>query len=258
MLGAATAASEEVIGTAAFVRSSSAVISCSRVLCNSLVAFLNSAIPRPIDRPSSGNLRGPKTTRAITKMTMSSGYRENRTWGAPKLRGIRRSSHVERSSRHKEVAWTRPTTSAQRCYSERRGRLLLGDPGGSHALHRRVDAWGAVLRDRNLVCGRPRRVWPLRWSGEVRASERSPGLIGGLAAVLVPVSPAAVRILGALPQSGTPPDGRHRLPPLDAARVTRRWCGASTAYSAPDFPGQEFRLTRQGRSGGTDGKGCAC
>jgi hypothetical protein len=33
-----------------------------------------------------------------------------------------------------------------------------------YALHRRVDARGAVQRNRDLVCGGPRRVWALTCS----------------------------------------------------------------------------------------------
>src|SRR2546422_11494066 len=46
--------------------------SSSQVCFNSFEAFLNSASPLPNDLPSSGSLRGPKTMRAMIKITIIS------------------------------------------------------------------------------------------------------------------------------------------------------------------------------------------
>src|SRR5688572_11821104 len=70
-------------GTAAVVLRSSARISSSSVLRSSFEARLNSARLLPNDRPRSGSFRGPKTSRATTKMITSSGKPRGPNMGAP-------------------------------------------------------------------------------------------------------------------------------------------------------------------------------
>ena len=53
------------------VEVSSILISSSSVRCISLEARLNSRMLLPSDLPNSGNFRGPKIIRAMTKMMMS-------------------------------------------------------------------------------------------------------------------------------------------------------------------------------------------
>ena len=72
--------SSSTAGAAAFGRAdwdggglSSIRISSSKVFFRSLEARLNSDRLLPMDRPSSGSLRGPKMIRAMTKMIINSG-----------------------------------------------------------------------------------------------------------------------------------------------------------------------------------------
>src|SRR5438093_570647 len=60
------------VGTDRAVGAGSSFSADWMVFWTSSCAFRNSRIPRPMDRPTSGSRRGPTTSRAMTRMTMSS------------------------------------------------------------------------------------------------------------------------------------------------------------------------------------------